>query len=155
MNSIEVTSFPGLDLSISTENIEQLTVKSKRYRNRRIGEFLKELQIIEAKNTGFPTIIKYTKINESILPKIETDSNRTYVTIVIPIHPVFVTIAKKDDKIKLEDKIMILLENEALTLSEISYLLGYKTVPGSLKKAILKLLNKDKIYMEGKKYIIK
>ena len=155
LNSIEVTSFPGLDLSISAENIEQLTVKSKRYRNRRIGEFLKELDIIEAKNTGFPTIIKYTKINESILPKIETDSNRTYVTIVIPIHPVFVTIAKKDEKIKLEDKIMILLENESLTLSEISYLLGYKTVPGSLKTAILKLINKDKIYMEGRKYIIK
>ena len=78
LDSIEVTTFPGLDSSISFENIEKLTIKSKRYRKRRIGEFLKELDIVEAKNTGFPTIIKYTKINDSILPIISCTLLLTY-----------------------------------------------------------------------------
>ncbi len=153
-NSIEVTSFPGLDRSISNDNIEKLQIKSKKYRNRRIGEFLKELHIVEAKNTGFPTIIKYTNLNESNMPVVETDDVRTYVTINIPINPVFASNVKKPHKNKLDDRILVLLENSSLTLSELSVLLGYKTIPGSLKKALTRLIDNNKIQMEGKKYKI-
>lgn len=152
LDSIEVTTFPGLDSSISFENIEKLIIKSKRYRNRRIGEFLKELDIVEAKNTGFPTIIKYTKINDSILPKIETDSNRTYVTVIIPINTFFKKLEKKKVNTKLENKILLLLQNGPLSLSEISKNLGYKSVSGSLKEALTRLINSDEIYKEGKIY---
>ena len=152
LDSIEVTTFPGLDSSISFENIEKLIIKSKRYRNRRIGEFLKELDIVEAKNTGFPTIIKYTKINDSILPKIETDSNRTYVTVIIPINTFFKKLEKKKVNTKLENKILLLLQNGPLSLSEISKNLGYKSVSGSLKEALTRLINSDEIYKEGKNY---
>ncbi len=137
-DSIEVTSFPGLDMSISQENIGKLQIKSKKYRNRRIGEFLKELHIVEAKNTGFPTIIKYSNLNESNMPIVETDVERTYITVTIPINKAFIDNIKKDNKVKLDDKIISFLQNGARTLSEISVLLGYKSIPGSLKKSFIK-----------------
>lgn len=154
-DSIEVTSFPGLDSSISYENIQNLQIKSKKYRNRRIGEFLKELHIVEAKNTGFPTIIKYTNLNESNLPIVETDDERTYITVNIPINRVFVESVKKTYKNKLGDRILILLQNGPLTLSELSVLLGYKSIPGSLKNALSRLIDNNKITVEGKKYTLK
>ena len=57
-------------------------------------------------------------------------------------------------KNKLDEKILILLENNSLTLSELSTLLGYKTIPGALKKALTRLIDNNKIQMEGKKYKI-
>lgn len=36
---IEITSVPGPDRSISDEDIKNLTMRSRRYRNRRIGDF--------------------------------------------------------------------------------------------------------------------
>lgn len=155
-DSIEVTSFPGLDSSISVENIKKLQIKSKKYRNRRIGEFLKELHIVEAKNTGFPTIIKYSNINGSPLPIIETDNDRTYVTVVIPIHPDFLQNEKNNQpkKESLDKRITKLVKNNPLSLSEISVNLGYKTIPGSLKNALLRLVNNNIIKVNNKKYFI-
>ena len=40
-------------------------MRSRRYRNRRIGDFLKELHLIEGSNTGIPTAIKSIKENNS------------------------------------------------------------------------------------------
>lgn len=51
-DSIEITSFPGIDASIPFGQIKELTLRSTKYRNRRIAELLKELHIVEAKNTG-------------------------------------------------------------------------------------------------------
>jgi ATP-dependent DNA helicase RecG len=36
---------------------------ARRYRNRRIGEFLKELELSEGRNTGIPTILKAMRDN--------------------------------------------------------------------------------------------
>ena len=41
--NIEITSFPGFDRSISDESIAKYSIRAKIYRNRRIGDFLKEL----------------------------------------------------------------------------------------------------------------
>jgi ATP-dependent DNA helicase RecG len=38
---------------------------ARRYRNRRIGEFLKELKLTESRSTGIPKIIKSLKDNNS------------------------------------------------------------------------------------------
>lgn len=60
---------------------------SRRYRNRRIGEFLKELDLTEGRGTGIPKIMKAIKKNGSPMPKFETDDNRSYFLTVFPIHP--------------------------------------------------------------------
>lgn len=87
---IEIVSHPGADRSISIENLKNYRAASRRYRNRRIGEFLKELHLTEGRNTGFQKIIRALKANGSPMPIFETDEDRTYFLTTILIHPAFV-----------------------------------------------------------------
>lgn len=67
--AIEIKSFPGLARQYSDKDIRELNLKSVGdYRNRRIGEFLKELRLTEGRNTGLPTAIVALKENLSPLP---------------------------------------------------------------------------------------
>lgn len=86
---IEITSLPGPDRSISDEDIKNYQMRTRRYRNRRIGDFLKELHLIEGRNTGIPTALRAIKENGSPLPEFITDEDRTFFTVVIPIHEAF------------------------------------------------------------------
>ena len=62
----------------------------RKYRNRRLGEFLKELGLTEGRATGIPTIQKKLKDNGSAYATIETNEERSYFLIDIPCHPDFV-----------------------------------------------------------------
>ena len=86
---IEILSHPGADRSISMDGLKNYRAVSRRYRNRRIGEFLKELHLTEGRNTGFQKIIRALKTNGSPMPVFETDNDRTYFLTTIPIHPDF------------------------------------------------------------------
>ena len=86
---MEITSLPGPDRTISDSDLKNYHLVSKRYRNRRIGDFLKELKLIEGRNTGIPTILHSLKANGSEYPVFETDEDRSYFTITIPIHNEF------------------------------------------------------------------
>lgn len=88
---IEILSHPGADRSISIEGLKSYRAASRRYRNRRIGEFLKELHLTEGRNTGFQKIIRALKANGSPMPIFETDEERTYFLTTFLIHPDFVT----------------------------------------------------------------
>lgn len=59
---IEIASVPGPDRSISDADIRNYRMRTRRYRNRRIGDFLKELHLVEGRNTGIPTALKELKI---------------------------------------------------------------------------------------------
>ena len=87
---IEILSHPGADRSISIEGLKSYRVSSRRYRNRRIGEFLKELHLTEGRNTGFQKIIRALKANGSPMPIFETDEERTYFLTTFLIHPDFI-----------------------------------------------------------------
>lgn len=87
---IEILSHPGADRSISMEGLKNYRVSSRRYRNRRIGEFLKELHLTEGRNTGFQKIIRAMKSNGSPMPIFETDEERTYFLTTFLIHPDFI-----------------------------------------------------------------
>ncbi len=52
-DKIEIISHPGPDRSVTIEGLKTFHVTSRRYRNRRIGEFLKELHLTEGRSTGF------------------------------------------------------------------------------------------------------
>ena len=88
-DKIEIVSHPGADRSISMEGLKNYRAVSRRYRNRRIGEFLKELHLTEGRNTGFQKIIRALKANGSPMPVFETDDDRTYFLTTIPVHPDF------------------------------------------------------------------
>lgn len=75
---IEILSHPGADRSITIENLMQYRAVSRRYRNRRVDDFLKELHLTEGRNTGFHKILHALEVNGSPAPRIETDEDRIY-----------------------------------------------------------------------------
>ena len=89
-NELVVLSFPGPDRSIRLEDLQVGKAVSRRYRNRRIGEFLKELDLTEGRSTGVPKILRVMRANGSPVPKFETDEERSYFLIRLPIHQAFV-----------------------------------------------------------------
>lgn len=86
---IEIVSHPGADRSITQEGLKQYRVFNRRYRNRRIGEFLKEMHLTEGRNTGFKKILNALEKNGSPKPLFETDDERTSFAVTIFIHPNF------------------------------------------------------------------
>ena len=88
---ISILSFSGPNHTIPMEAVQKgISLRSRRYRNRRLGEFLKELDLTEGRATGIPTIQEELQANGSPAAKIETDEERTYFLIDIPCHPYFV-----------------------------------------------------------------
>ena len=81
-----VLSFPGPDRSIPMEDLRAGRAVSRRFRNRRIGEFLKELDLTEGRSTGISKILKVMEANGSPIPEFETDRDRTYFLIRLPVH---------------------------------------------------------------------
>lgn len=86
---MEITSIPGPDRTITDEDMRNWHFVSRRSRNRRIGDFLKELDLVEGRNTGMPQILSAMRDNGSPEPIFLTDNDRTYSTFVLPVHPVF------------------------------------------------------------------
>jgi len=81
-----VLSFPGPDRSIRMEDLRTGNAVSRRYRNRRIGEFLKELDLTEGRSTGISKILKVMVENGSPAPEFESDDDRSYFLIRLPVH---------------------------------------------------------------------
>ncbi|NLJ08469.1 MAG: transcriptional regulator [Sphingobacteriales bacterium] len=88
-NSIVFLNQGGPDRSIRLEAFAQGAVRSRRYRNRRLGEFLKELELTEGRATGIPTILKTLRVNGSPAPRFHTDDDRTFFEVELFIHPAF------------------------------------------------------------------
>ncbi|MGD9707258.1 MAG: RNA-binding domain-containing protein, partial [Candidatus Delongbacteria bacterium] len=112
--AIEIISFGGPEPSIRIKDLNEGIVRSRRYRNRRIGEFLKELNMTEGKGTGMPTIKKVMEANGSPPAKYDTDGDeRRFFVTELPVHPHFLTEAELQDK--LQDKIADGAHDGALT----------------------------------------
>jgi len=85
-----IVSFPGPDRSLRLEDLQAGRAVSRRYRNRRIGEFLKELDLTEGRSTGIPKIHKVMAANGSTAPLFESDDDRLSFVIRLPCHPLAV-----------------------------------------------------------------
>ena len=95
-DKISILSYSGPDRSISMEDInEAKALRSRRYRNRRLGDFLKELNLTEGRATGIPTIQKKLRENGSPKAMIKTDEARTFFLIIIPCRKDFVQVDAK------------------------------------------------------------
>ncbi|MBN8246734.1 MAG: hypothetical protein J0L84_04745 [Verrucomicrobia bacterium] len=86
-DELAVLSFPGPDRSIALADLRRGKAVSRRYRNRRIGEFLKELDLTEGRATGIPKILQAMRTNGSPMPIIQTDEDRISFLIRLPVHP--------------------------------------------------------------------
>ena len=98
---INIMNFPGIDRSISEKAIaEGKRFVSRYYRNRRLGEFLKELNLSEGHSSGIPTIQEELAKNGSPRAEFFTDEDRRAMRIRIPIHPAFL---EKNDEFAISD----------------------------------------------------
>lgn len=89
-DGINILNCPGPDRSISEAAILQGDkLKSRRYRNRRLGDFLKELVLTEGRSTGVPTIQSKMAANGSPRASFETTDDRLTFLIHLPIHEAF------------------------------------------------------------------
>ena len=86
---IEIVSFPGPDRSVTQEGLKRYKVSNRRYRNRRIGDILKELHLTEGRNTGFGKILRALEENGSPKPEFETDEDHSYFISRLFVHDVF------------------------------------------------------------------
>lgn len=66
------------DRSVTIEGLKNFRVTNRRYRNRRIGDFLKELHLTEEEIPVSKRIINAMETNGSQMPEFETDEERTY-----------------------------------------------------------------------------
>ncbi len=84
-DKIEILSFPCPVPPITAKLLaENRRIVARDYRNRRVGDFLKELHLTEGRGTGIPTIYRVMEDNGSPPPVIETDEQCTYFLTVLP-----------------------------------------------------------------------
>lgn len=95
---IEIVSFPGPDRSVTQEGLKRYKVSNRRYRNRRIGDILKELHLTEGRNTGFGKILSALEENGSPKPEFETDEGHNYFITRLFIHKAFMKQESKGAK---------------------------------------------------------
>ena len=85
---MEIISYPGPLQGIEARHLVQDgVVPPVPARNRRIGEFLKELRLAEGRGTGLPKIRRRMAENGSPEPLFDYDEGRTYFRVILPVHP--------------------------------------------------------------------
>lgn len=151
-DKIEILSYPGTLPPVTNLNLQQRRVIARDYRNRRIGDFLKELKLTEGKATGFPLIKDEMSKNGNPEPVFYTDEERTLFLVTIPCHLELIvskSVSKSENKISQEDIKQIIeksLSFQALGLlldsdvsevkNQIRELLVSKSVSKSVTKSI-------------------
>jgi ATP-dependent DNA helicase RecG len=81
-------SFPGPIPPVDAQILsEKKRIVARDYRNRRVGDLLKELHLTEGRGTGIPTMREAMKNNGSPEPLLETDKQCTYFLTTLHVHP--------------------------------------------------------------------
>ena len=156
-----VVSYPGPDRSVNMSDLVAGKAVSRRYRNRRIGEFFKELDLTEGRSTGIPKILRAVKRNGSPDPEFETDEERNYFLVRFPVHPKSVRQAAQvgpwdgvagslqahdeahdeaHDVTDTEWKILQACANGPQSAQELLAILGYRSRTGNFKISMTRLL---------------
>ncbi|WP_162054551.1 RNA-binding domain-containing protein [Pontibacter pamirensis] len=146
LDKIEVLSFPGPVPPVDNEDLKKDRIVARSYRNRRIGDFLKELRLTEGRGTGIPKIRRTMRVNGSPNPVFETDEARNYFLVTLPIHESFSPLPAIPD-VELSDTA---ITKQILTLcriphsrSEILSYIGTNTGAASYRKYVLPLLQSN------------
>ncbi len=85
---IEITSYPGPVRGVELHHfVDGGSIPAVPARNRRIGEFLKDLRLAESKGTGVPKIRRHMSESGSPEPRFDFDEGRTYFRVILPVHP--------------------------------------------------------------------
>jgi ATP-dependent DNA helicase RecG len=90
-SQLEIISYPGALPPVTPQMLRQPRIISRDYRNRRIGDFLRELHLTEGRATGLPKIRRAMQANGSPPPVFTMDDAHSYFLTTLPIHPAFIT----------------------------------------------------------------
>lgn len=87
---IEILSYPGALPPITAAQLRTSSrIAPRNYRNRRVGDFLKELHLTEGRSTGLPLIRSAMQDNGSPPPLFDMDDDHSYFLTTLRIHPFF------------------------------------------------------------------
>jgi len=142
-NRIHILNYPGPLPPISNDSMSRGKFNARRYRNTRMGDFLKELGLAEARGTGVPKIKKSMRNNGSPEPIFETDDDRTYFEVTLPVHESFITKKIYLEKIKLSDKDIKILKFCMIGKSR-----------GEILEDLLKVSNRTENYNTNVKHLV-
>nr|VFK45095.1 MAG: ATP-dependent DNA helicase RecG [Candidatus Kentron sp. TC] len=92
-NRMMIASYPGPVPGVEHRHLAPAaSLPMVPLRNRRVGEFLKELGLAEGRGTGIPKVFRSMKQNGSPAPVFDFDEERTYFQVTLPAHPEYVAI---------------------------------------------------------------
>lgn len=131
VDSIQILNYPGLAKWINLERFAEGRIKGRKYRNRRIGELFKEIDLSEKKGTGIPKILRELKKNGSPGPEFDMDDDRTYLNTIIHIRDGF-------DKNEIMSESMSKSMSESMSeleIARIQVILQYLTVHDTINSA--------------------
>ncbi|MFH1305790.1 MAG: RNA-binding domain-containing protein [Candidatus Omnitrophota bacterium] len=158
-DKILVISYPGPVPPLGKNNINKPIITPPRYRNRRLGDFLKELELTEGRCTGFPKIRRALKTNGSPAPIFQTDADREYFMVTLKINPRAKAMAaritpekaeksKEKGKEKSREKILeMMVSNPKITTQEIADAIGLSIA--GIEKAIRVLKKQGQLQRIG------
>ena len=138
-DKMEILSFPGPLPPVTRAMLKQRRIVARNYRNRRVGDFFKELKLTEGRATGFPTIYDSMEENGSAKPDFETDDDFGYFLATLPVHTLFLI----EERQSVGHELQILLfcmqpKKRGEILSEI----GLTNHPKNYTKYVLPLIDK-------------
>ena len=111
VDKITVLSYPGAMPPVDTQILHHQKIVARDYRNRRIGDFLKELDLTEGRGTGFPKMNKKMENNGSPQPIVETNELGVYFMVTLPIHTRYLEYAGYQDNDQVGDQVNNLFIN--------------------------------------------
>ncbi len=135
-DSIEFLNYPGPSRKVSDEDLRSNRISVGIYRNLRVGDYLKELDLAESRFTGLPKVVKALEDNGSPPLRIVTDEDRSYFKAILSIHPDFLRTSEPEGE-TMEERIMSLLESRGcMSVGSICEALGYRSVNKRVKGCI-------------------
>ena len=87
--AMTISSLPGPERSITDADLAACRMIGLHYRNRRIGDFLKELDLVEGRNTGIPVVVNVMRENGSPPSVFSSPENRDWLSVTLPVNPHF------------------------------------------------------------------
>ena len=95
---VEIASYPGPVPGIEAGHLlPGAEIRPVPARNRRIGEFLKELGLAEGRLSGLRKVFQAMEANGSQPPRFEFDEQRTYFQATLPAHPEYTALSALRD----------------------------------------------------------
>ena len=140
IDNIVIINYPGPPSYISMDKFASGKARPRKYRNRRIGEFFKEIDLSEKAATGISKILSELKRNGSPKPEFETDEGRAYLETTIRIHDGFIASDKNGINLGVGDDLTVGMSDKMS--DKMSEKMSDKTVEKTREKTVQRVVKK-------------